>query len=276
MQHVASKPPKPEHTVSTPIAQSADVGIRGAQLVAHTVRVLRALADAPEQGLRIADLVSRSTLPRATVSRITRALCGEQLAMAVAGGPRYVLGPLAFELGLSAARHHPLVAVAAASLDRLAERTGDTCFLMLRSGQDALCADRREGTYPVKTLTIAVGDRRPLGAAAASIALLMHMPEAERTAYIDANAERIARYGMLTAEVVKGLVARAIGLGFALNANNIIPHVSAVGLAIPVRTGLPYAALSVSALTTRMMDDGRHLRVVEWLREESLRIAARL
>lgn len=255
---------------------SAGMTVRGAQLVAHAGRVLRALADAPTDGVRIADLVQGSGLQRATVHRITRALCSEALAMSLSGGQRYVLGPLAFELGLAAARHHPLVARAAPSLDRLAARTGDTCFLMLRSGQDAVCVDRREGTYPVKALTISIGDRRPLGAAAASLALLMSLPSDEREDYLNANAERIAGYGILTADVVRTMVARAIELGFALNLNNIVPHVSAVGIAIPARVGRPYAALSVSALTNRMMDSGRHLQVVEWLREESKVIAAML
>ncbi|HEU4652313.1 MAG TPA: IclR family transcriptional regulator C-terminal domain-containing protein, partial [Croceibacterium sp.] len=86
----------------------------------------------------------------------------------------------------------------------------------------------------------------------------------------------IAAYGMLTADVVRMMVARAIDLGFALNLNNIVPHVSAVGVPIPSRVGRPFAALSVNALTNRMMDDGRHLRIVDWLREESQAIAAML
>ena len=147
---------------------------------------------------------------------------------------------------------------------------------MLRSGQDAVCVDRREGNHPVKALTISIGDRRPLGTAAASLALLTSLPFDEREDYLNTNAERIAGFGMLTADVVRTMVARAIDLGFLLNLNNIVPHVSAVGVAIPSRVSRPYGALSVSALTNRMMDSGRHLQIVEWLREESQEIDAML
>lgn len=260
------------HIVDT----AATASVRGAQLVAYTARVLRALGGAQEQGLRIADLVAASGLERATVNRIVRALCAEGLAMAQGAGARYVLGPLAFELGLAAARSFPLRDLAAPCLDRLAERTGDTCFLMIRSGNDAVCIDRREGAYPVKALTIGVGDRRPLGAAAGSLALLMQLPAEEREACVAANDGRISRYGMLSQGVVRKMLARAIELGFALNYNEIIPDVSAVGVAIPPRLGRPIAALSVSALSSRMMQGKRHLQVVEWLREEARSVADRL
>lgn len=260
-----------------PGAHLVDTGpVRGAQLVAYTARLLRALAADQGGGARVADLVDATGLERATVNRIVRALCQEGLAMRREGESRYVLGALAFELGLAASRQYPLRELAAASMERLAELTGDTCFLMVRSGQDAVCIDRREGSFPVKTLTIGVGDRRPLGAAAASLALLMHLPELERESYIAVNSERIRQYGMLTGDVVRGMLARSLDLGFALNNNNIIPDVSAVGVAILARFGAPFAALSVSALSSRMMEGQRFRQIVRWLEAEAKVIASKL
>lgn len=250
--------------------------VRGAQLVGLAAQVLRSLASAPDEGARIADVVVLTGLARPTVTRIVRALCAEGLAMRREGEPRYVLGPLTFELGLAAGRHFRLLEAASASMEKLAALSGDTCFMMIRSGQDAVCIDRREGVYPVRALTIEVGDRRPLGAAAASLALLMHLPPAEADRYIEANAQRIEGYGMLNATVVRAMLARARDLGYALNHNNIIAEVSAVGVAIPARYGPPYAALSVSALTSRMMKPDRVEQVARWLTTESLEIAARL
>lgn len=250
--------------------------MRGARLVSLTARILRELGLAPLQGLRLVDLVQRTGLERPTVDRIVRALCSQALAMRLDGSRRYALGPLALELGLAAERQLPLRRLAAPSLRRLADQTGDTCFLMLRSGQDALCLDRHEGSYPVKALTIEIGNRRPLGAAAGSLALLMHLPVDERERYLADNGERIARYGMLTADSVRDMVDRALRLGFALNHNNIIADVSAVGVPIPSRLGLPYAALSVSSLTSRMMHGERYRQIVRLLRAEAQRIGQAL
>jgi DNA-binding IclR family transcriptional regulator len=244
--------------------------------LAHTARVLRALAIDEDGGRKIAELVRRTELPRATVTRIVGALCLEGLAFRRKGLPRYVLGPLAFELGLAAGRQYPLRDIAAASLDRLAEKTEDTCFLMVRSGQDAVCIDRRGGRFPVKALTIEIGNRRPLGAAAASLALLMNLPVPEQEAYITANDERLQQYGFLTGDAVRQMLNRSRELGFALNNNNIIAEVSAVGVAIPTSVGRPFAALSVSALSSRMMLGQRFRKIVGWMRAEASAIAQTL
>lgn len=264
-----------DYYVNTMSAQNTPA-IRGAQLISFSGQLLRALSTAPVEGLRISDLVLATGLDRAKVDRIVRALCAEGLATRRRGEARYVLGPLTFELGLAASRQFPLAQIASESMERIASLTGDTCFLMVRSGQDAVCVDRREGNFPVKALTINVGDRRPLGAAAASLAMLMHLAEDEREAYIAANAERIRHYGMLTADVVRSMLARALDLGFALNHDNIVPEVSAVGVAIPARFGPPFAALSVSAVTSRMMHAQRFRQVVRWLQAEAITIGRKL
>jgi DNA-binding IclR family transcriptional regulator len=247
--------------------------VRGAQLVSFTARVLRALAENMRGGARIVDLAERTGLPRATVDRVVRGLCAEGLVMRDKDG-RHQLGGLAFELGLAAEQHFPWREIAAPSMARISTETGDTCFLMIRSGADAVCIARHEGGYPVRALTIDVGNRRPLGAAAASLALLMHMPAAECDAYIERNAARIARYGMLNADIVGRMVANARRLGFALNHDNILPEVSAVGVAIPAQAGRPYAALSVAALTSRIMKDDRYLAIAALLGREAKEIAS--
>ena len=250
--------------------------VPGAQMVHLTAQVLCVIGERNAEGSRIVDIVNATGLERATVNRIARALCAAGLAECEHDGRRYHLGPLTFELGISAAQRFPLRDLAAASLDRVAHETGDTCFLMVRSGPDAVCIDRREGTFPVRALTIEIGNRRPLGAAAASVALLMHMPPAECADYLHANATRIKRYGMLDEAAVAHMVARARRLGYALNHDNIIPEVSAVGVAIPARMGQPYAALSVAALTSRIMTDQRDQKIVALLHAEAQVIAAAL
>lgn len=250
--------------------------VRGAQLVSLTARILRALAEANPFNSRIVDLVERTGMERATVNRIVQALCLERLAIRDQDGRSYRLGPLTYELGLSAENQFPWRAVAEPSMERIAAQTGDTCFFMIRSGEDAVCIAREEGKYPVRALTIDVGNRRPLGAAAASLAILMHMPPDECEGYLTRNAERITRYGMLTADVVRKMVARARKLGFALNHNEILPEVSAVGVAIPARCGPPYAALSVAALTSRILPEDRFKMIVNLLQEECKVISASL
>jgi DNA-binding IclR family transcriptional regulator len=68
---------------------------------------------------------------------ISRRICG-----------RYLLGHLTYELGLAAARGIDMPAIAALSLDRIARGIGDTVYLLQRSRLDAVCIDRRAGSFP--------------------------------------------------------------------------------------------------------------------------------
>ena len=256
--------------------ENSPTPVRGAQLVSLTARVLKAMAEMSRGSCRMADIVERTGIERATVNRIVNALCAEAMAARSSDGRNYRLGPLTYELGLAAETRFPWREIVEPSLERIADETGDTCFFMIRSGQDAVCVARREGAYPVRALTIDVGNRRPLGAAAASLAILMHMPPDECDEYLAQNADRIRRHGMLTAEIVRDMVRRSRELGFSLNYNNILPEVSAVGVAIPARVGIPFAALSVAALTSRIMDKDRYKDIARLLKRESEAIADRL
>ena len=79
--------------------------------------------------------------------------------------------------GLTATPRFNLREICHPALARIADATGDTVFLTQRSGLDAVCLDRREGTFPIKTFTLEVGMRRPLGVGTGSLAILSALPE---------------------------------------------------------------------------------------------------
>ncbi len=187
---------------------------------------------------------------------------------------RYFLGPLIFELGVTAAHRYRLSEIAAPCLDRIAAETGDTVYLVQRSGLDAVCVARREGSYPVKVLTIDVGSRRPLGAAAGSLAILMNLPAIEQRSILEANKTQMEQYERLTSRRTLDAIEASRQLGFALMPTNVMPYVSAVGVSIPSGAGAPIAALSVSALTDRIMVGKRYIEIAALLRREANVIAA--
>ena len=63
------------------------------------------------------------------------------------------------------------------SLQRLAQKTGDTAFASILEGTAAICVAREVGDFPIRTLTLSVGDRRPLGVGAGSLALLASLSD---------------------------------------------------------------------------------------------------
>lgn len=245
----------------------------GTQLIARSATLLRLIANANHQGARLVDLTLHSGLERPTVRRILQGLIAEGLVRQQAADHRYLLGHLAYELGLAAARGIDMPRIAAASLDRIARETGDTVYLVQRSGNDSVCIDRREGPFPDQVRTIDVGARRPLGAAVGGLALLASVPEDECSAIMEFNRSQFEPYEKLYGQPLEDAVRDARNRGFALMPLMVLPYLSGVGVAIPAMTGTAHTALSVSALSNRLMDKARYRDVAKLLQEEAGRVA---
>ncbi len=239
----------------------------GTQSIQRAALLVRLIASRSQPGSRLADVVQHSQLERSTVRRMLKCLIEEGFVRQDAESRRYALGPLVFELGLAAAPQFNLVDICRPALARLAEATGDTVFLTVRSGYDTVCIDRKEGSFPIRALTLDVGTRRPLGAGAGGLALLMPLPGAEIKAIVNANAVRLRGYNNLTVPSLTAMLDRARELGYALNDNHITAGATSIGLPIISRYGQPFAAISVGAISSRMNAE-RQKKVAALLRKE--------
>lgn len=155
-------------------------------------------------------------------------------------------------------------------MKRLADDSGDTVFLLIRSGLDGVCLDRHEGLFPIKVLTLNVGMRRPLGASAGAVALLMNMPEPQATAILQANNKRFLQF-KIPPQVAAETLKEANHQGFAIN--NELTIRGQRGVAVPCLNpeGQPIAALSIAAITRRMTR-ARLPELVSLLKEEARHI----
>lgn len=239
----------------------------GTQSIQRAALLVRLIASRSQPGSRLADVVHHSQLERSTVRRMLKCLIEEGFVRQDAESRRYALGPLVFELGLAAAPQFNLVDICHPALARLAQATGDTVFLTVRSGYDTVCIDRKEGSFPIRALTLDVGTRRPLGAGAGGLALLMPLPEAEVKAIVSANAVRLRGYNNLTVPSLTAMLERARELGYALNDNHITAGATSIGLSIISRYGQPFAAISIGAISSRMNAE-RQKKVAALLRKE--------
>lgn len=223
----------------------------GSQTVARAIELLRLVSRGGREGMRLADVVEASPLSRPTIHRLLGELVEGGLLMR-AKDKRYVLGQFAYELGLSAATHFHLRDLCAPFVDRIAQETGDTVFLVVRSGPDSFCLDRRTGAYPVKVFSVEVGNRQPMGVGAGGLALLAWLPAKERESIIERNADRLAHHRGLTATALNTLVTQARAQGYSHVADFAIAGVTGVGMPVCDAQGVPVAALSVTSISMRM------------------------
>lgn len=241
--------------------------------VDRVAAILRALGGA-EAGLQLADIAERTRLAKPTAHRLLAALAEVGFAFQDLGSRRYRLGAGAAAIGRSAVRQH-VAGVVQPALDRLAQATGDTAFASVNEGTAAICVARAVGPYPIRTLTLEIGDRRPLGVGAGSLALLSCLPDEEIARAIRLNVGWLASYPGFDDAELHALVARTRRDGYALNEGRIVAAMGAIAVVVRDRAGGPFVALSLAAIRERMAPD-RLPDLAALLRQEGADLQASL
>ncbi len=244
------------------------------QNIGRATMVLSALADSSVEGLRLADVVRATGLGKATVHRVLAGLVTHDLAVQDETTGRFFLSMKIVSWAACAGNRFGLANIAEPALRRLCERTQDTVYLTLRDDDEAVCLARREGSFPIKTLTLKAGDRRPLGVGAGSLALLAFLPDEERELLVAAQTGKRMQFGV-DEIALQEMISTSCRLGYALNDGKVIPGMSAVAVPIHREDGIPIAAVSVAAITTRMQPPRRE-NVVASLWQEAREIEAEL
>ncbi|AKM33116.1 IclR family transcriptional regulator [Pandoraea faecigallinarum] len=239
----------------------------GTQSIHRAVTVLREVAAHGMKGLRLSDIADALGLERPTAHRIVKGLVAQGMLMQNAESRHYHLGHVVYELGLAASPHFSLRELCQPTLQTLADKSGDSVFLMVRSGLDAVCIDLLEGGYPIQTRTLEIGGRRPLGVGAGSLALLISLPDDERARVMSTNAGRLATFGNFTQARLEKAIAASTQAGYAINEEDVLPGVSAIGMSIRPRQGTPYAAISIAAIESRL-SGARRIEMAKLLQKE--------
>lgn len=225
----------------------------GTQSVQRAAMLLRVIASHNRLGLRVVDLCHLTGLRRPTVHRLLQCLAREGFVSRHGRTRSYHLGNLLYELGVTAAPAIRLEDICRPHIRALADATGDMVFLTLRSGLDAVCIDRQEGAFPIRTYTLEIGTRRPLGIGAGSLAILSAVPEEDMHRILELNRSRLPAYNGLTDKKLLRLVRQTRTRGFAVH-DGSVSGARAIGIALVNSNQEPFAAISVSAITSRMQE----------------------
>lgn len=225
----------------------------GAQALERALRVLRDIASSGDLGRRLIDLQRSTGLTKPTAHRIAKALVRYDFATYDTKSRRYFLGDEISILSVSAPKDLPdLRELARDDMRLLAETTGDTAYLMVRSGNDVVCVAREMGHYPIKALTGEIGTRRPLGVGAGGVALLAALPADEMEAVLRANRNRMRGFPNATMKSVRKAIEEMRSKTYAFSDGLVVRAVRGIGVAVHDRRGRPVAGLSVGAVRERM------------------------
>lgn len=203
----------------------------GTQSIGRAIAVLKQVARADHRGLRLTDVAAALDLKVPTASRLLKALMAEGLVTLDEGTRTYHVGTEFLALSAIANSTATWTQRLLPILIGLTQALGDTTYLMIRRGEDALCTAVQEGRNPIRVMTLKVGDVRPLGVGAACLAMLAFLPPEERDRMLARNEPRFSTYGFEKDKVAIAAV-EAWKRGFAINPGLLIPGVHGVGFPI--------------------------------------------
>jgi DNA-binding IclR family transcriptional regulator len=216
--------------------------------------------------LSIQDISSQSGLPRPTVYRLLEALIDEGCATRCQQSGHFEYIGLGSRLPLQPLQHKNLEVVMS-RMKHIAQRTGDSVYLVIQNGVDSMCVHRELGHYPIQVNSLAVGQRQPLGIGSGGLSILAAGSDEELERVIQVNTPRFTQYNGLSATTVKQLVHNTRSRGYAIIGSYAIPGVTGVGMAV-FDNGKPVAGLCVSSTTERMSI--AHQRLIAKCLQEAL------
>jgi DNA-binding IclR family transcriptional regulator len=223
--------------------------------LAKAIRLLPIVAERNATGVNLSTVARKANLTVPTARRLLQGLVDGGLLSFDPYSKIYTLGIAIFDLASAPGSPQEFGARRMDLHPALAETamiTGDTAYLTVLFGDEALCIDRASGASPLSANTLQVGSRRPLGVGAGSAAILAALPEKRRDQLIRSNSETYGHYGELTVAEVRRMVAHWQEHRYLVNNSIIIPGVSAIAVAVFDGSDQLVAGLSVSTLKSRL------------------------
>ncbi len=226
-------------------------------VLAKAMEILEHLAAEGElTPARIAELLDE---PRSTVYRLCSSL--QELGCIEAGTQRgtYRLGLKLFHLGSTVVERFDQRVSALPVMQHLHDETGETVFLCVRRGLEAVCIERIDGAR-VMLLDLRLGGSLPLHLGAAPRCLLACEPEGAWRAYLEAAPlERRTPRSPVTRKAVLAELRATRERGYAVSDQDVTLGVVSVGAPIFDHSGRVTAALSIGGLREVVGDRGSHV-----------------
>lgn len=224
----------------------------GAQSVERALAVLRCFERAPGS-LGVSEIAVATGLSVSTAHRLVRALCAGGLLTQDVRTERYQLGPLLVVLGRRA-EDQLGYARALPALESLAEATGESVNLGIRSGAEVLVVLAVASSQPLRFDQLA-GSRVPIHTSAMGKCLLAFVgPGADPLG----DLPRLGRFTDRTITRRDELLAalqQTRERGWALNDEERNPGVRAVAAPVLDANGTAVAAVAVQGPALRLLDD---------------------
>ena len=213
------------------------------QSLARSLQVLRAFGhELPSPSL--SEIAAHTGLSRAVVRRILLTL--QHLGYVGTRGRSFFLTPRVLELGYSYLSSLDLTELAQQTMERLAQKVGESCSMSVLDGSDIVYV-LRVPVRRVMSIALGVGARLPAFAASMGRVMLADLPDADLDRWIAGNAFRAyTPKTVRNARALKSELMQVRKQGYAMVSQEL--ELGLCSIAVPIRAadGCVVAGLNVS------------------------------
>ena len=248
---------------------------RNPYLVQPILKALRVLEVVGEKGhdVTLTEVAHTVSLPKTTAFRYLQTLAAAGFLRHDAEHDRYGVGPRVRMFAQADKSLHRLRRLAVPVMEDLRQSFNETVNLAIASGLYVVYVEMIEANRPLR-MQARIGERHPITATALGKAILAFLPEAERTAILDAPLLEMTTRTVRSRETLRRQLRDARHNGYALEAGETEDGLGCIGVPILDDDSYPLAALSLSAPEKRLsavID-----RAVAELREAAVTVSRRL
>ncbi|MFI9379553.1 IclR family transcriptional regulator [Kutzneria sp. NPDC052558] len=220
----------------------------GAASVGNALRTLLYLRG--REAVRLTDVSDHLGIARSTAHRLLSTLRAYGFVAQEIDGKRYRLGPTLLALARGVADERALIRIARPHLEALRDATGETANLLVLDGADAFFLDGVESRHTLR-VGPRTGDHVPAYSAAGGKALLAELPAATVRSHYPAGLIPLTANTLPDIDALLADLAACRAQGYALNLDESVAEVRAVGVPVRSAAGHPVAAVTIAAPGTR-------------------------
>lgn len=240
--------------------------------LARGIELLRVFK-AQDRWLSHRELVARTSLPGATVSRLTFTLTSLGYLAHRPGSGEYALSPAVLGLGFSMLSNFEVGRIARPTLQGLAEKCQAAVSLGARHQMEMVYMAHCRSTQRL-LLGLDVGARIPFARTSMGLAVLFHMPPVERNLLIEQIAATEAGGRAALEQRLARAGAQFAALGFVTTEGEWDPMISAAAVPVDLGDGRNVFGLSVGGPSTWLKGSFLHEEVGPMLLKAAATIVA--
>jgi len=210
-----------------------------------------------DQWLSNQEIVDRTTIPKATVSRLTRTLTDLSYLTHSETLRKYRLASAVLDLGYAAMADADVVSLARPLMQDFADNNGVFVAVAGRDGLDMILFENCHSSSTLATIGLGVGTHMPIAASPMGWALLAGLPETERSYLLDhmRRYHKRDRWMLLRQRIVEAS-DQVAEKGYCASTGDWGADITVVAVPLNVEGRLPMAV--VCAGSPRLTNRNKH------------------